>query len=124
MVRQGSFALPPPLSRKTVEEVWAEINQGGPADTGAHPAPQAIVQPQVGSGGVAASGRQVTLGEMTLEDFLVRAGVVRGAFAAGHGQGQAVGLRPLVDASGQPAQRRQVINHHHHQKERARQPPG
>ena len=95
LVRQGSFALPPPLSRKTVEEVWAEINQG-PADAGAHPAPQAIVQPQVGSGGVAASGRQVTLGEMTLEDFLVRAGVVRGAFAAGHGQGQAVGMVPAA----------------------------
>ncbi|RLN04073.1 protein ABSCISIC ACID-INSENSITIVE 5 isoform X1 [Panicum miliaceum] len=93
LVRQGSFALPPPLSRKTVEEVWAEINQG-PADAGAHSAPQAIVQPQVGSGGVAASGRQVTLGEMTLEDFLVKAGVVRGAFAAGHGQ--AVGMVPAA----------------------------
>uniref|UniRef100_A0A804QZF6 BZIP domain-containing protein n=1 Tax=Zea mays TaxID=4577 RepID=A0A804QZF6_MAIZE len=71
LVRQGSFALPPPLSRKTVEEVWAEISQG-PAD-------------------FQASGRQATLGEMTLEDFLVKAGVVRGAFA-GHGHG--VGMVP------------------------------
>ncbi|CAO1946661.1 unnamed protein product [Urochloa humidicola] len=97
LVRQGSFALPPPLSRKTVEEVWAEINQGpGIAHPGvAHrPAPQAIVQPQMGSGGgsVAAGGRQATLGEMTLEDFLVKAGVVRGTF--GGGQGQAVGMVP------------------------------
>jgi len=95
LVRQGSFALPPPLSRKTVEEVWAEINQD-PADSqaNANAAPQAVVQPQMGSGGggVAASGRQVTLGEMTLEDFLVKAGVVRGAFA-GHGP-QAVGMVP------------------------------
>ncbi|NP_001296980.1 protein ABSCISIC ACID-INSENSITIVE 5 [Setaria italica] len=91
LVRQGSYALPPPLSRKTVEEVWAEINQA-PGDAQAHPAPQAIVQPQMGSGGLAASGRQVTLGEMTLEDFLVKAGVVRGAFAGGHGQ--AVGMVP------------------------------
>ncbi|GJM92489.1 hypothetical protein PR202_ga08965 [Eleusine coracana subsp. coracana] len=52
LCRQGSFALPPPLSRKTVEEA--------------------------------------TLGEMTLEDFLVKAGVVRGSFA-GH---QAVGMVP------------------------------
>ncbi|CAL4960343.1 unnamed protein product [Urochloa decumbens] len=101
LVRQGSFALPPPLSRKTVEEVWAEINQAPPGNAHAdvahhHPAPQqAIVQPpQMGSGGgVAAGGRQVTLGEMTLEDFLVKAGVVRGAFAAG-GHGQAVGMVP------------------------------
>ncbi|KAL6616410.1 hypothetical protein ACP70R_038680 [Stipagrostis hirtigluma subsp. patula] len=89
--RQGSFALPPPLSRKTVEEVWAEINQG-PADAQAHAAPQAMVQPQMGSGGVAASGRQATLGEMTLEDFLVKAGVVRGTFA-GHAPA-AVGVVP------------------------------
>ncbi|KAJ1286312.1 hypothetical protein BS78_03G343800 [Paspalum vaginatum] len=92
LARQGSFALPPPLSRKTVEEVWAEINQVPGDAQAAHAAPQAtMVQPQVGSGGVAASGRQATLGEMTLEDFLVKAGVVRGAFA---GHGQAVGMAP------------------------------
>uniref|UniRef100_A0A0A9G198 BZIP domain-containing protein n=1 Tax=Arundo donax TaxID=35708 RepID=A0A0A9G198_ARUDO len=94
LIRQGSFALPPPLSRKTVEEVWAEISQG-PGDAQPHAAPQAMVQPQMGSGGgVAASGRQATLGEMTLEDFLVKAGVVRGAFAAGHGQ--AAGMVPAA----------------------------
>ncbi|WVZ68085.1 hypothetical protein U9M48_017075 [Paspalum notatum var. saurae] len=98
LVRQGSFALPPPLSRKTVEEVWAEINNHVPGDAAqaAHAAPQAVAQPQVGSGGgVAASGRQATLGEMTLEDFLVKAGVVRGAFA---GHGQAVGMVPPMAA--------------------------
>ncbi|XP_062208665.1 bZIP transcription factor ABI5 homolog isoform X2 [Phragmites australis] len=91
--RQGSFSLPPPLSRKTVDEVWAEISQG-PVDAQAHAAPQAMVQPQMEIGGVAASGRQVTLGEMTLEDFLVKAGVVRGAFTD-HGQAAAaVGMVP------------------------------
>lgn len=92
LCRQGSFSLPPPLSRKTVEEVWAEISQEQPSSRAA---PQAVVQPQMGSGGgggVAASGRQATLGEMTLEDFLVKAGVVRGSFPAGHGQ--AVGMVP------------------------------
>jgi ABA responsive element binding factor len=95
LVRQGSFALPPPLSRKTVEEVWAEISQG-PADFQASAAPQPVAQPHAGSGGgVAASGRQATLGEMTLEDFLVKAGVVRGAFAGhGHGVGVGVGMVP------------------------------
>ncbi|CAO2182270.1 unnamed protein product [Urochloa humidicola] len=113
LVRQGSFALPPPLSRKTVEEVWAEINQGpvGAHADAAHPAAaqQAIVHqaPQMGSGGVAAGGRQVTLGEMTLEDFLVKAGVVRGAFAAG-GPGQAVGMVPAGGPMGHMQQAGQL----------------
>ncbi|KAF8775255.1 hypothetical protein HU200_004659 [Digitaria exilis] len=108
LVRQGSFALPPPLSRKTVEEVWAEINQEDPTDAQAHPTPQAMAQPpQVGSGGVVAGGRQATLGEMTLEDFLVKAGVVRGSFAAGgHGQAAAVGGM-VVPAMGRHMQQQQ-----------------
>ncbi|KQK10685.1 ABSCISIC ACID-INSENSITIVE 5-like protein 1 [Brachypodium distachyon] len=93
LCRQGSFSLPPPLSRKTVDEVWAEINDEGPLAHAQVPAflPQAppqplAVQPPMGNGGgVAANGRQVTLGSMTLEDFLVKAGVVRGGIA---GQGQ------------------------------------
>lgn len=108
LCRQGSFALPPPLSRKTVEEVWAEISQGPSSGAQAqqhHPAPQAMVhQPQ--QAGVAASGRQATLGEMTLEDFLVKAGVVRGSFA-GHGQ-QAVGMVP----AGPMAHMQQQQGHH------------
>ncbi|OEL18311.1 Protein ABSCISIC ACID-INSENSITIVE 5 [Dichanthelium oligosanthes] len=90
LVRQGSFALPPPLSRKTVEEVWAEINQGPAAQAHSAPPQAMVMQPQMGSGGGGVD-RQVTLGEMTLEDFLVRAGVVRGGFA---GHGQAAGHMP------------------------------
>jgi ABA responsive element binding factor len=70
--RQGSLTVPLPLSRKTVEEVWTEIHrsQGGPLNPrGTHHAEN--------GGGAAASGRQPTFGEMTLEDFLIRAGVVR-----------------------------------------------
>ncbi|TVU36423.1 hypothetical protein EJB05_18356, partial [Eragrostis curvula] len=100
LCRQGSFSLPlpAPLSRKTVEEVWAEINQAPQQPRAA--APQAVVQQQQqvgsGGGGFAASGRQATLGEMTLEDFLVKAGVVRGSFAGPHGQAAApaVGMVP------------------------------
>ncbi|TVU12110.1 hypothetical protein EJB05_45737 [Eragrostis curvula] len=68
--RQGSFTLPRTLSQKTVEEVWREIVDlaGGEAPPAPAPAP---VPPQ------AQAQRQPTLGEMTLEDFLVRAGVVR-----------------------------------------------
>ncbi|XP_078182007.1 bZIP transcription factor ABI5 homolog isoform X2 [Carex rostrata] len=70
--RQGSLSVPPPLSRKTVEEVWTEMHgaQGGPVTPrGTHQV--------VNGGGAAASGRQPTFGEMTLEDFLIKAGVVR-----------------------------------------------
>lgn len=70
--RQGSLTVPLPMSRKTVEEVWTEIHrvQGGPlTPRGTHQA--------VNGGGPAASSRQPTFGEMTLEDFLIKAGVVR-----------------------------------------------
>ncbi|KAF5795982.1 putative transcription factor bZIP family [Helianthus annuus] len=56
--RQGSLTLPGSLSRKTVDEVWSEIRKA----------------PGSGSG---SAQRQPTYGEMTLEDFLVNAGVVR-----------------------------------------------
>ncbi|KAG1365548.1 ABSCISIC ACID-INSENSITIVE 5-like protein 2 [Cocos nucifera] len=59
--RQGSITMPQALSKKTVDEVWRDIQQG-----------------QQKSSEEQRSGheRQYTLGEMTLEDFLVKAGVV------------------------------------------------
>ncbi|CAN1772094.1 Protein ABSCISIC ACID-INSENSITIVE 5 [Linum perenne] len=75
--RQGSITLPEKLCRKTVDEVWSEIHNGkrsGQRKSG-------------NNGGTSSSGanvqnagsvpRQQTFGEMTLEDFLVKAGVVR-----------------------------------------------
>ncbi|XWS62907.1 hypothetical protein CRYUN_Cryun06bG0050800 [Craigia yunnanensis] len=67
--RQGSLTLPRTLSQKTVDEVWRDLLKG---NDGA----------KDGSGGGGAGGanlphRQQTLGEMTLEEFLGRAGVVR-----------------------------------------------
>ncbi|CAA0818838.1 Protein ABSCISIC ACID-INSENSITIVE 5 [Striga hermonthica] len=72
--RQGSFAIPEPLYGKTVDEVWSRIHRAN------------------GAGENPAANRQLTFGEMTLEDFLVRAGIVRaqtqpaydGAAAAAH----------------------------------------
>ncbi|KAJ1397385.1 Basic-leucine zipper domain [Sesbania bispinosa] len=58
--RQGSLTLPRTLSQKTVDEVWKDISR----DYGPN-----LAAPQ--------AQRQPTLGEMTLEEFLVRAGVVR-----------------------------------------------
>ncbi|KAK3028286.1 hypothetical protein RJ639_037463, partial [Escallonia herrerae] len=72
--RQGSLTLPRTLSQKTVDEVWKDISKeyGEGKDIGGGGG--------VGGGGVGGSNfppRQQTLGEMTLEEFLLRAGVVR-----------------------------------------------
>ncbi|KAL6656128.1 hypothetical protein ACP70R_006954 [Stipagrostis hirtigluma subsp. patula] len=62
--RQGSsLTLPRTLSAKTVDEVWRNLVRD---------------EPPVGAdGGGQHPPRQSTLGEMTLEEFLVKAGVVR-----------------------------------------------
>ncbi|KAI7984697.1 ABSCISIC ACID-INSENSITIVE 5-like protein 1 [Camellia lanceoleosa] len=63
--RQGSFSIPTPLCNKTVEEVWAEINRSQ--------------SPQHNLNGISDDffERQQTFGEMTLEDFLVKVGVIQ-----------------------------------------------
>ncbi|XP_020575475.1 ABSCISIC ACID-INSENSITIVE 5-like protein 5 [Phalaenopsis equestris] len=66
--RQGSITLPRTLSQKTVDEVWRDvINESGGGGSGAG----------AGGSGFQQHQRQPTLGEMTLEEFLVRAGVVK-----------------------------------------------
>ncbi|KAG2663662.1 hypothetical protein I3760_16G043500 [Carya illinoinensis] len=59
--RQGSLTLPRTLSQKTVDEVWRDLSKDD----------------VTGNGSSSMQQRQQTLGEMTLEEFLVRAGVVR-----------------------------------------------
>lgn len=58
--RQGSLTLPRTLSQKTVDQVWKDISKEF----------NGFGQPNLPQ-------RQQTLGEMTLEEFLVKAGVVR-----------------------------------------------
>jgi ABA responsive element binding factor len=67
--RQGSLTLPRTLSVKTVDEVWRDLIRDNSASTSGAAASSAAVECQ--------PHRQQTLGEMTLEEFLVRAGVVR-----------------------------------------------
>lgn len=62
LLRQGSIVMPPELSKKTVDEVWKGI--------------QDVPKRNIEEGGRRRRERQPTLGEMTLEDFLVKAGVV------------------------------------------------
>ncbi|XP_040382358.1 ABSCISIC ACID-INSENSITIVE 5-like protein 2 [Oryza brachyantha] len=63
LLRQGSIAMPPELSKKTVDEVWKGIQAAPKRNAEA-------------GGGRRRRERQPTLGEVTLEDFLVKAGVV------------------------------------------------
>ncbi|KAF7804302.1 Protein ABSCISIC ACID-INSENSITIVE 5 [Senna tora] len=75
--RQGSLTLPSPLSRKTVEQVWSEIHRAHHNHQQAH---NGHMNGGAASGDVPnteCAPRQPTFGEMTLEDFLVKAGVVR-----------------------------------------------
>ncbi|KAF8042894.1 hypothetical protein BT93_A1274 [Corymbia citriodora subsp. variegata] len=64
--RQGSLTLPAPLCRKTVDEVWSEIHKGQQSQQQSNNVQNPEDAP-----------RQPTFGEMTLEDFLIKAGVVR-----------------------------------------------
>ncbi|KAI5080592.1 hypothetical protein GOP47_0003775 [Adiantum capillus-veneris] len=66
--RQASISLPRTLSRKTVDDVWKDITRDG-IDMGS--------DSMSGAMAAGAQDRQVTFGEMTLEDFLVKAGVVK-----------------------------------------------
>ncbi|ESQ52250.1 hypothetical protein EUTSA_v10016668mg [Eutrema salsugineum] len=76
LARQGSLTLPAPLCRKTVDEVWSEIHRGGGGGDRSGRTSSSNGQDNAQNGGEIAA-RQPTFGEMTLEDFLVKAGVVR-----------------------------------------------
>ncbi|CAN7047611.1 unnamed protein product [Brassica oleracea var. botrytis] len=79
--RQGSLTLPRTISQKTVDEVWkCLITKDGGGCSG-------------GGGGESnnAPQRQQTLGEMTLEEFLSRAGVVREDNNSSQHMGQVTG---------------------------------
>ncbi|OMO49451.1 hypothetical protein CCACVL1_30994 [Corchorus capsularis] len=72
--RQASLSLASALSKKTVDEVWRDIQQSK------------------NDGEKKSRERQPTLGEMTLEDFLVKAGVVAEASTDKKGGGSVVGV--------------------------------
>eukprot|EP00252_Welwitschia_mirabilis_P017374 TRINITY_DN3848_c0_g1_i4.p1 TRINITY_DN3848_c0_g1~~TRINITY_DN3848_c0_g1_i4.p1 ORF type:complete len:350 (-),score=68.35 TRINITY_DN3848_c0_g1_i4:469-1518(-) len=65
LVKQGSLTLPRTLSRKTVDEVWKDINK------------ESVTNANGNGNGTHNPPRQVTFSEMTLEDFLAKAGVVK-----------------------------------------------
>ncbi|GKV39698.1 hypothetical protein SLEP1_g47429 [Rubroshorea leprosula] len=72
--RQASLSITGDLSKKTVDEVWRDIQQSK------------------SDGEKKSWDRQPTLGEMTLEDFLVKAGVVAEASADKRSGGSVTGI--------------------------------
>lgn len=64
--RQGSLTLPRTISQKTVDEVWKDLLKEN-----------STLKENIVGGEPNLQERQQTLGEMTLEEFLVRVGVVR-----------------------------------------------
>ncbi|CAL5351666.1 unnamed protein product [Camellia sinensis] len=77
--RQSSLTLTRDLSKKTVDEVWQDIQQGHKNDLDRK-----------------ARERQPTLGEMTLEDFLVKAGVVADSSPGRKNSGAVLGTDPIA----------------------------
>lgn len=91
--RQDSFSIPIPLCKKTVDEVWFEIHKDQPPPLEQEP-----------TNNFARYGphRQQTLGEMTLEDFLVKAGVAKDSTTSNRSsQNRTVGT---------PIQQQQCVN--------------
>ncbi|KAJ0976733.1 hypothetical protein J5N97_012207 [Dioscorea zingiberensis] len=76
--RQGSITIPAPLSRKTVDEVWSEIHRGQQQQQHQnHHQNQQHTFDNLNPPTPVNPSREPTFGEMTLEDFLIKAGVVR-----------------------------------------------
>ncbi|CAM6039139.1 unnamed protein product [Sphagnum compactum] len=100
--RQGSITLPHTLSQKTVDEVWKDIHRNATGTSGS--APPAGSRPQE---------RQATFSGMTLEDFLVKAGVVREDMGIGsQGFGPIVEWLQSVAQPQQQWQQHQIMQQH------------
>ncbi|CAM6016648.1 unnamed protein product [Sphagnum balticum] len=97
--RQGSITLPHTLSQKTVDEVWKDIQRSATGTSGS--------APPAGSG---KQERQATFSGMTLEDFLVKAGVVREDMGIG-----SQGFGPIVEWLQSVAQQQQQQQWQQHQ---------
>ncbi|CAA7028784.1 unnamed protein product [Microthlaspi erraticum] len=112
IARQGSLTLPRDFSKKTVDEVWRDIQQDKyGSSTNPHHAEMRDN-----------NNKQPTLGEITLEDLLMKAGVVTETLVQGsnHGGGDG-GLGQNVAQNGQWIQYHQLPpmppqpQHHQHQ---------
>ncbi|KAA8519013.1 hypothetical protein F0562_016213 [Nyssa sinensis] len=102
--RQSSLTLSRDLSKKTVDEVWQDIQQGQKKNHLDRKAQE----------------RQPTLGEMTLEDFLVKAGVVAESSPGKKNSGSVLGVDPIALPQQNVPQQAQWM---HYQLSSIHQPP-
>ncbi|CAL5431361.1 unnamed protein product [Camellia sinensis] len=102
--RQSSLTLSRDLSKKTVDEVWQDIQMGQKQNNLNRKAQE----------------RQTTLGEMTLEDFLVKAGVVAESSPGKKNSGLVLGADPIALPQ-QQAQWMQYSSIHQHQQHQQHQ---
>uniref|UniRef100_A0A1J3FWC7 ABSCISIC ACID-INSENSITIVE 5-like protein 3 n=1 Tax=Noccaea caerulescens TaxID=107243 RepID=A0A1J3FWC7_NOCCA len=114
VTRQGSLTLPRDLSKKTVDEVWRDIQQDKYGSSTTNPHDQRRDDNN--------SNKQPTLGEITLEDLLMKAGVVTETLVQGSNHGRdGGGLGQNVAQTGQWIQYHQLPpippqpQHHQHQ---------
>lgn len=85
LLRQSSFSIPTPLCNKTVDEVWFEIHKDQAHRQLSAPSnPNNSMLPR----------RQQTFGEMTLEDFLVRARILHEPVMPSHPKFASSFLKP------------------------------
>nr|XP_043620502.1 ABSCISIC ACID-INSENSITIVE 5-like protein 2 [Erigeron canadensis] len=85
LARQSSVGLSKDLRKRTVDEVWQDIQQGekkGDGDNGSGKSKNSRSGKNDGDK-KGSKERQPTLGEMTLEDFLFKAGIVAGGLSPG-----------------------------------------
>ncbi|KAM3288947.1 ABSCISIC ACID-INSENSITIVE 5-like protein 2 [Capsicum chacoense] len=110
---QSSITMTRDLSKKTVDEVWQDIQQGGKRESVEKRSPE----------------MQLTLGEITLEDFLVKAGVIAESNQGKRNSGLVSGVNSM--ALGQQARwphyqipaMQQVPEHHHQQQQQQNRQP-
>ncbi|KAI4373588.1 hypothetical protein MLD38_011699 [Melastoma candidum] len=77
LARQASFSIPTPLCNKTVDEVWYEIHKDDPHHSHHH---QLLGENDSSDDNLELPPHgQQSLGEMTLEDFLIKGGVMQEA---------------------------------------------
>ncbi|KAI3678020.1 hypothetical protein L6452_37299 [Arctium lappa] len=121
--RQLSLSLVPDLTKKTVDEVWQDIQEGQKKkkkNANDNDINNDSCFKDFGRKG--SSERQPTLGEMTLEDFLVKAGIVAESSPSKKNPVSVIGVEPIVSQETQwmqyqvtPIQQQQVLMPGHYQ---------
>ncbi|KAI3772733.1 hypothetical protein L6452_03926 [Arctium lappa] len=123
LARQSSLNLTHDLRKRTVDEVWQDIQQGqknrSTSSNNSNNYNNSSSNSNLDKTG-SNRERQPTLGEMTLEDFLVKAGIVAGSSPGKKNPGSVIGIESNV--SHQPSINHQQAQWMHYQVPPIQQP--